>query len=571
MQDRIDEAYDAFYKSVWNDAWQLAGYLQLARIACMRGDDSAALDLIDKSLHKNYHSHTARHAKTFILRKLNKHEEALAVCKASLEIDPFNFGCHYENYLLYLNADDDEKAAESLALLNKISRKWEHNFIEYAFDYANAGLWEEAIRFLKVQTTDNAAPYPMILYYLGYFSMQLRQPERALEYFSRASKLNPDYCFPNRIEDINVLRTATAVNPGDSRAFHYLGNLWYDKRQYKDAIACWERSVELDASYPIPFRNLSLAYYNKLQQKDKALHFMESAFSLNTTDSRILMELDQLYKLTGKCPAERLSLLDSYNPLVEDRDDLYLEKVTLYNNVRQFAKAKQLLEARKFHPWEGGEGKVVAQYFLCCHELAKQAISDNQYQQALELLKATEQYPVNLGEGKIYGTTDNEMHYLLGCAYEGLGSKEKAISEFKKATKGDSEPVQAIYYNDPRPDEIMYRALAWIKLGKNDKAKAIFEHFIAFGEMHIDDEVSIDYFAVSLPDMLVFDKSISLSNTIHCKYLIGLGWLGLGNTDQANKYLNEVLALDTNHQGALIYSKMFSFFENMNNVQSITY
>ena len=60
----------------------------------------------------------------------------------------------------YIEANDDAKAAESLALLKKISRNWEHNFIEYAFDYADAGLWEEAISFLKVQTTDNTATLP---------------------------------------------------------------------------------------------------------------------------------------------------------------------------------------------------------------------------------------------------------------------------------------------------------------------------------------------------------------------------------------------------------------------------
>jgi len=278
------------------------------------------------------------------------------------------------------------------------------------------------------------------------------------------------------------------------------------------------------------------------------------------------MELDQLYKITGKSFVERLALLEKNNSLVESRDDLYLERITLYNNLQQFAKAKELLESRKFHPWEGGEGKVVAQYLLCHFALAQQALIDNQYQRALELLTATEHYPANLGEGKLYGTTDNERHYLSGCVYERMESNEKAIAEFKMATKGNSEPTQAIYYNDPQPDEIMYQALAWIKMGEKNKAKQIFENFIAFGEKHIDDKVSIDYFAVSLPDMLVFDKDINLSNKIHCTYLMGLGWLGLGKTDSAKKYLNEVLHLDINHQGAITYLRMFPHFEKINNI-----
>jgi len=33
LQDRLDEAFDAFYKAAWNDAMQHSAYLELARIA----------------------------------------------------------------------------------------------------------------------------------------------------------------------------------------------------------------------------------------------------------------------------------------------------------------------------------------------------------------------------------------------------------------------------------------------------------------------------------------------------------------------------------------------------------
>ena len=97
MQNKNDAAFDAFYKSIWNDAWQHAGYLNLARIAVSKKNDEEALDFIQKSLIKNYHSHTARHANVFILRKLDKNKEALALTEASLELDPFNFGCFLKN------------------------------------------------------------------------------------------------------------------------------------------------------------------------------------------------------------------------------------------------------------------------------------------------------------------------------------------------------------------------------------------------------------------------------------------------------------------------------------------
>lgn len=58
---------------------------------------------------------------------------------------------------------------------------------------------------------------------------------------------------------------------------------------------------------------------------------MEKAFELDKTDSRIFMELDQLYKKMGRAHAERLALLEEHLDLVEQRDDLCIERITLYN------------------------------------------------------------------------------------------------------------------------------------------------------------------------------------------------------------------------------------------------
>ena len=36
------------------------------------------------------------------------------------------------------------------------------------------------------------------------------------------------------------------MNPSDAKAHYYLGNLWYDKRQYDEAMACWEESIKIN-------------------------------------------------------------------------------------------------------------------------------------------------------------------------------------------------------------------------------------------------------------------------------------------------------------------------------------
>ena len=561
LQGRLDESYDAFYKAVWNDAWQHSGFLSLARIAAAKGQWTEALGLVEKSLIRNYHSPVTRHLKTALLRKSGSLDGIAAFIRESLKIDPFNYGCLFEQYLLYKQLNYIEPAKGVGDAMRTLMRGAVNNYLELALDYAQAGLYEEAGEVLEFFGDSN---YPLVWYYRGWFASQQGRREEALNYYRLGAAKDPALCFPNKIEEVLILQDAMRLNPDDARAPYYLGNLWYDKRQYPEAIASWSQAARLDGQFPTVFRNLALAAYNKLGDKGQALASMERAFSLDTRDARVLMELDQLYRITGRPFAERLQLLESHPGLVQQRDDLYLERVTLYNDMGAYETAKSLVAARKFHPWEGGEGKVVGQFLLCHLGLARQALLRRDYRQALELLTAASSYPENLGEGKLYGAPENDLHYLLGCVYEGLRQPDKADDYFRKATVGISQPAQAIYYNDPQPDKIVYQALAWYKLGDPGRAEAIFIEFIAFGRAHLSDRISIDYFAVSLPDMLVFEQDINQRNLLHCKYLIGLGFLGLGEEAEAVACLREVLQLDINHQGAAVYLQMIPFFQQAN-------
>lgn len=569
MQERFEEAYEAFFKSAWNAAWQDAAYLNLARIATRRGDLQEALNLIDKSLVRNYHSHTARHLKSTILRKLGQTEgskfkvqgsklntEAASNWIAeSLALDKFNFGCLFEQYLL--SRDTAANLPEQkLSDLKKLMRDHVHTYIEYAFDYAHAGLYDEAKALLSLCIADDGNAYPMVYYYLGFFSLRNNEHIEGNFYFNKGAYASSDYCFPNRIEDVAVLQAAMDANPADAKAPYYLGNYWYAGRQYQEAIACWERSEKIDSAFPTVHRNLALAYHNKQGDVSRALHALEKAFALDPRDARVLMELDQLYKKLNKPHQQRLDLLEKHIALTSDRDDLYLERATLYNQLGQHERTRQLIAARQFHPWEGGEGKVVGQYLIAHIELAKQALTSEHYADALALLEQAEYYPHNLGEGKLYGAQENDIFYLKGCAYEGLGQAAEAEAAFRKTTVGLSEPTQAIYYNDQQPDKIFYQGLGWKKLGEHAKADRIFNALIAFGQAHMNDVIKIDYFAVSLPDLLVFDQDLNLRNKIHCHYLIGLGNLGLGQAQAAVDNFDFVLQHDLNHAGAAIHKNM---------------
>ena len=107
-----------------------------------------------------------------------------------------------------------------------------------------------------------------------------------------------------------------------------------------------------------------------------------------------------------------------------------------------------------------------------------------------------------------------------------------------------------MYYNDAKPEKIFYQGLALRKLGREGEANGRFYKLINYGKQHLFEPQRMDYFAVSLPDLLIWEDSLDTKNRIHCYFMMALGYYGLGDKEHAAKYLAEVKKLDINHQGA---------------------
>jgi tetratricopeptide (TPR) repeat protein len=576
MQGRHQEAFDAFYKAVWNAAWQDAAYFELARLASRAGQLEEAIDLADRALSRNARHHQARHLKIALLRRRGLINAAHAVADESLALDRMEYGALWERELLAEEPPhppssppparlsptrgQGEQASAAHEIL-PFSPAWERGLggeghaattIELALDYAHAGLFDDAATLLRRR----AEADPLASYTLGWVLLQAGEQEQAIQTFQVAAALPPDYCFPNRLEDVLALEAGVRLNPTNARAPYYLGNFWYAHRRYAEAIACWEQSRDLDSRFPTVHRNLGLAYYNKLHDPQRALQSLETAFALNPSDARVLFELDQLYKKLNRPPAERLETLERHADLVDQRDDLTIERITLLNLLGRPQEAFQLLSSRTFHPWEGGEGKVTGQYVTSLVKLARRSIHHGDYSGAISRLEQAQAYPHNLGEGKLYGAQENSIFYELGRAYAGLGETDRARAAFTRAATGLSEPTSPMYYNDQPPDMIFYQGLAREKLGRASEAQVIFRKLVDYGQAHINDTMAMDYFAVSLPDFLVFDEDLSWRNRIHCHYMMALGYTGLGERAQAETHYAEALRLDAGHLGATLHRRL---------------
>lgn len=81
----------------------------------------------------------------------------------------------------------------------------------------------------------------------------------------------------------------------DAKLLYHLGNLHYDRINYDTAARCWTEAAALYPANAAVHRNLALYRYNKKKDSASALRSMEKAFALAGDDSRMLLELSQLY------------------------------------------------------------------------------------------------------------------------------------------------------------------------------------------------------------------------------------------------------------------------------------
>lgn len=541
QQGREQPAFAAFYKATWNAAWQDGAYFELARLACKGRHWTEALDLLVRSLHRNWTHHKARHLKIALLRQTGQPIAAQREIELALELDPLEYGAQWEAYLL-----TERGGATPLA------GKGANLYVELALDYLEAGLWTEAAELL----TQAPGNDPMTGYYLGWCYSAAGDRGAAATAYQDAATRPLAYCFPNKLSAVNALQAAMVHNPNDAHAPYLLGLFWYAHRRYDEAITCWERSQALDPSFPTVHRNLGLAYYNKRHDAPAALAAYAQAFALDPSDARVCFELDQLYKKCNYAPAFRLANLEAHPALVTQRDDLTIERISLLNWLGRADDAFALLMGRNFHPWEGGEGKATGQYVLCLVERAKGLLAQDNAQEAIACLTEAQHYPHNLGEGKLYGAQENQIFYYLGVAYQRLGEADAARHWFNRAATGLREPTSAVFYNDQPPEMIFYQGLARQQLGETAAAQGIFQRLIDYGQAHLDDVVQMDYFAVSLPDFLVFDDDLTERNRIHCHFMLALGHLGLGDAQAAQTHFDQVLALRADHLGAAIHRRL---------------
>ena len=542
-QHRFGEAYTAFYKAIWSYAWQSAGYYALAELDLRRQDFTTALEHADKAC-ADRNNQKAYNLQAAILRHLGRYDEALALTDSVIQRDPLDFWARNEQMLAFREQGQIAKAEELQAQIVRIFRAEPQLYLDIAFDYSNAGLWNEAhdlLDSLIARRGKDSPVYPMLQYALGYYAIQLGQSEHGLKHYQRAAKAASDFCFPVRLEELEILESVCAepnFGSKDARAHYYLGNLLYDKKQYEPAMQHWQDATRLDLTFSTSWRNLGLAYYNVRHDAVHAKECYQQAMKLTPNNHRVFYEYNLLLKRIGTAPDEILTFMETRLDLVEERDPLYLEHVALYNNLQMSQKALDLLLARRFFPWEGLEGLIADQYALANLQLGQKALSEGHLQEALSKFEAGGRFPPNLGAGRWCAVSDIPCQYYCGVALAGLGQKEAADAIFRAVVSADESDWSLGYL----PALPYYKALALRNLGQSAGANQKLESLLASANAAL---TSPEY--PELPNSEPFSLDAEKLKRIQQTYLMGLAYWGLGQNEQAERAFDEVRKLDLYH------------------------
>jgi tetratricopeptide (TPR) repeat protein len=536
-----DEAYAMLYKATWNQAWRAPAFYQIACLDCRKYDYDKALEHLEEALATNSDHTKAMVLQAVIARHTEDSEAAADLLQDVLALDPLDHWARYEGTFCGLVSKGDFLGA---------SRNDAQTILDLAFEYSDAGFTDDAAKLIERHLAQPVVPVavpnpssrtPMCQYVLAWLKNDMKQ-------LAAARKQPADYFFPSRMHEQQVLEWAIDQPGGDPVAGYALGNHYYDLRRHEDAIRVWKRAVDDSADFATVFRNLGIAVWNVRRDGEGARSYYLQALALDPGDPRLVSEYDQLRAKLNDPVADRLRFLEDHLELVLLRDDCTVALATLHNLSGYPEKALEILTSRRFHPWEGGEGSVLRQFTNAHLLLGRRALAAGGPATALAHFSGAMETPASLGEAYHLLQAKADVNYWIGMALKLLGRVEEAEAHFSACAGEDGDfSDMAVIAHSPLS---YYRGLALRELGRGEEANAVLEGLKSYARQKLGETARIDYFATSLPNLLVFDEDLQAQRDSEFHLLVALACHGLGDAEGARSALAKTLAFTNANQRA---------------------
>ncbi len=327
---------------------------------------------------------------------------------------------------------DAESMVEPLAELVGILGDDPEEWIELALRYKQHGLLMEAAMLLctAAAASEVVAASPMIHYHLA----DLPTPAEVHEQIPLASAPDPEYCFPSRLEDLQVLEAVVARNPGDWQARMYLGNLLAFLGRREEAFGAWHAAANISNENAVLCRNLGLAYGLWRDEYDAAVEWYDKAIARRPDDYHLYIERDEVLEHAGADVQTRLSALEVGPEEAVNRWDMAARRITCLLKLQRWDEALDLLQAYTFLPWEGARG-MHAQWTRALLGRAEQRRSGGQIAEAIADYELALTYPRNLGVGRAVYPQEARVHWLLAGAAGEIGDEPKRQQHLQAAAQ----------------------------------------------------------------------------------------------------------------------------------------
>lgn len=493
-----DGAYDLFGRSSWMRLWRAPAGYRMARIDARNGRYGDAL-----------------HRLADVLRTEPEHLQALAltvICHRNLgERGADSAAGHSRAAARTLTAARNLDPLDAcLRVLDGDSPSGDpQTCLDVAIELIDVGELDAGLRCLAIaeeledhRAAGQTAGGPMIAYHRADALERSGRLDEAVRERARTASIDPTDCYPSRLADAAVLFRAARADATDSRARALLGHWARAVGRHELATRLWEQSAALDANDAVVQRNLGLSAADDARDLAAAVRHYEAAIALRPDDARLMYERDQLAALAAEPVSERLARLDRRLDLVESRDDLTVEYVHLLISDGRLNETLIILQQRSFQTWEGGEGQVLQAWERTHVQLASQARAASDPTTAVTHLQAALRPPATLGEARhpLASTAAIQLH--LGDALADNSDFIGADRAWNAAAaqRGDFTAMSPASHSETT----FWSVLALRRIGDGSAAVALEEELAAFRDRYAATPPAVDYFATSLPDLLLF-------------------------------------------------------------------
>ena len=476
-EGNLKRAEDLFWRCTWRLTHKKESYVEIARIAALRGDWKEALARIDDALALGQDEAKLWTMKGIFLKKLARisHGDTetrsdlaplrdsaslreikkSAVCfEKAIKCDPLEYWAVVEKE--GFEAAEKNRGLKAQQLLECIS------------DYWGIGCYDEVERLCEMALLKAAAERPyetegalplkdtiaacdsyknaLFGYFCGAALEKKHQMTYARSHYAKAAAMPTDYCFPNRLEEEEVLKMAAKAAPELANTWYYLGCCEWNHDRKDTGLADWKKCAALAPRHALALRCIGFAlshpgtYFTNTgvpsgiasrEAYDYYLKSLEAEPNFRTLD-----EAGKLAEKLNLPAADRLALMEKYKGTAFKYDPCVLRLAYTYNAVGRYAEAHEILTTRRFHVWEGADG-LLTPFVESCIGLGKAAMAKGDYKTALKFFEESTTYPANLQAGRPgdAGTEPKSRYFMAQCK-KALGDAAGYRAELESSLKG---------------------------------------------------------------------------------------------------------------------------------------